>query len=1019
MVSVEEADRDVLRFIWVDDISKDLPDLRVYRFTRVVFGVSASPFLLNATIRFHLEKYLDTDENLVRRLLCSTYVDDIIAGGHTEDEAFDLFAKSKRVFGEGGFNLRKFRTNSRSLQERIDLKENVRNGSLPLMDEPTYSEAILGVSQDPNGEEHKVLGVVWNPEADQLIFDVANLAQLALDLHPTKRNLVSLIGKFYDPLGFLSPVIIKFKVLLQKLCQCKYDWDEIIPTDLVQEWKGLISDLNVSLTLTLPRSYFSGLTDTVVSVTLCGFCDASTRAYAAVIYILLKTELHSVVRFVAAKTRVAPLQVQTIPRLELLSAFLLSKLMASVQNSLGHQIAHLNVRCYTDSQVALFWIRGKDKEWKSFIQNRVNEIRHLVQPDVWHHCPGVTNPADLPSRGLTLMELSASHLWRNGPDWLRSDVDQHFDIESSLMPELCVQELKLNCKPSHSLLTADGKPAIGDIMCCEEFSEWQRLIRVTAYVVRAVKRFKARKDALSFPSKLTPHEIAHAELLWIYQAQKELVLQKDFDTVSSQLNLFLDDKGIWRCGGRLQNAELSFSTKHPILLPRGHRISSLIVRAAHIHVLHNGVKETLAEVRRKYWIVKGRSLTKAILFRCTICRRYEGATLKGPPPPPLPEFRVKEEPAYTYTGVDFAGPLFVRSTGTSSDSSCKVWICLFTCLVTRAIHLDIVNDLSTGAFVRCLKRFAARRGLPLKFLSDNGKTFKAAARFLDVVFKDDTVQEYLSARGIQWIFNVECAPWWGGVFERMVRSTKRCLRKMVERANFTQDELLTAVVEIEAVINSRPLSYVSSADLEEPLTPSHLVVGRRLLNLPDYLGYVYDPDDEDFEVNASQLKRRMKHLANVLNHFWKRWRTEYLSELRECHQYSAAKKTSYHPSVSCGDIVIVHDESIPRGFWKLEQVQEVHSGPDGLPRSALVRVVTRDRQHTLLKRPLQLLYPLEIDRAEPPAVPSKDVSGHDVAVTRVDQNQNIDVPVPKRYPVRAAAEKANQRLKVWAQEQQI
>ena len=215
----------------------------------------------------------------------------LMTGGHTEDEAFDLFAKSKRVFGEGGFNLRKFRTNSRSLQERIDLKENVRNGSLPLMDEPTYSEATLGVSQDPNGEEHKVLGVVWSPEADQLIFDVANLAQLALDLHPTKRNLVSLIGKFYDPLGFLSPVIIKFKVLLQKLCQCKYDWDEIIPTDLVQEWKGLISDLNVSLTLTLPRSYFSGLTDTVVSVTLCGFCDASTRAYAAVIYILLKTEL--------------------------------------------------------------------------------------------------------------------------------------------------------------------------------------------------------------------------------------------------------------------------------------------------------------------------------------------------------------------------------------------------------------------------------------------------------------------------------------------------------------------------------------------------------------------------------------------------------------------------------------------------------------------------------------------------------------------------------------------------------
>lgn len=154
---------------------------------------------------------------------------------------------------------------------------------------------------------------------------------------------------------------------------------------------------------------------------------------------------------------------------------------------------------------------------------------------------------------------------------------------------------------------------------------------------------------------------------------------------------------------------------------------------------------------------------------------------------------------------------------------------MFTCLVTRAIHLDNVCDLSTDTFLQCLKRFAARRGLPRKILSDNGKTFKAAAKFLSVLFKDETIQEHLANRGCQWTFNVECAPWWGGVFEWMVRSTKRCLRKVVGRANFTRDELLTAVVEIEAVINSRPLLYVSFTDFEEPLTPSHLLVGRRLL----------------------------------------------------------------------------------------------------------------------------------------------------------------------------------------------
>ena len=144
---------------------------------------------------------------------------------------------------------------------------------------------------------------------------------------------------------------------------------------------------------------------------------------------------------------------------------------------------------------------------------------------------------------------------------------------------------------------------------------------------------------------------------------------------------------------------------------------------------------------------------------------------------------------------------------------------------------------------------------------------------------------------------MELAPWWGGAFERMVQSTKRCLRKIIGRAKLTQDKLLTAVVEIEAVINSRPLSYISATVCEEPLTPSYLIVGRRLLNLPDHLGYVCDPDDNNFEIDTSQLTKRMRYLASILNHFWRRWRLEYLNELRESHHYQA-KKASRTPHVT-------------------------------------------------------------------------------------------------------------------------
>ncbi len=236
--------------------------------------------------------------------------------------------------------------------------------------------------------------------------------------------------------------------------------------------------------------------------------------------------------------------------------------------------------------------------------------------------------------------------------------------------------------------------------------------------------------------------------------------------------------------------------------------------------------------------------------------------------------------------MDFAGPLNIRVQGTTTS---KVWICLYTCFVTRAIHLDAVPDSSTPTFIWCLKRFAARRGLPRKFISDNSKTFKSAAKYLKSIFSDASVKEYLTVTRNEWVFNLERAPWWGGAFERMVKSTKRCLRKMIGRAHLSMDELLTALAEIEAVINSRPLSYLSPGGVEEPLTPSHLLVGRRLLNLPDHLGCSNDLEDEEFSTDSSTLSRRMKHLNTTLNHFWNRWRSEYLSELRETHYHSTRK----------------------------------------------------------------------------------------------------------------------------------
>ena len=419
MVTMSERDRDVLQFLWFDDLTKEPPGVCVLRFAQVVFGVSSSPFLLNATIRHHLEKRSWSQPELVKTLTRSTYVDDIVCGAEDDDEAYKLYTESKDILKAGGFKLRKFVTNSRPLQAKIDLNEEVLNASPTSLvvdnSEETYTKSTLGNTQRLRLGEQKVLGVRWDVASDHFTFNVDDIACLAKELEPTKRHIVSIVGRFYDPLGFLSPVVVQFKMLFQQLCDSKLDWDQPLTGELLCKWRSLISGLQEGPPLTLPRCFLEGVYQRVESHSLHGFCDASKNAYAAVIYLVTKTDTGCSVKFVASKTRVSPLQGQTIPRLELLSALLLARLMTSVMDCLECELSLAKPTCFTDSKVALYWILGSEKEWKQFVLNRVCEIRKLLPIDCWRHCPGKDNPADLPSRGLALSELSVSKLWRQGP----------------------------------------------------------------------------------------------------------------------------------------------------------------------------------------------------------------------------------------------------------------------------------------------------------------------------------------------------------------------------------------------------------------------------------------------------------------------------------------------------------------------------------------------------------------------------------------------------------------------------
>lgn len=402
MVSIQEGDRDFLRFLWVDDPFSEQPQLVTYRFTRVVFGVTCSPFLLNATLRTHVTHYKHEDPKFADLMLRSLYVDDLTTSVRDVETGYQLYVNAKECMSKGGFNLRKWLSNSKELMDRINEEESINKSSLPsnnetqcIEDDETYNRLTVGgLDERDNKTEQKVLGINWNYVNDELVFKFQTHVENA-ELHePTRRNVLKVIAGLYDPMGLISPIIIQMKILLQEICKEDYPWDTPLSTELKTRWFKLIADLKSTSEVKLPRCV--NLNKGECQFQLAGFCDASTLAYAAVVYLIIKSENNVQVQLLASKTRVAPLKKQTVPRLELLGALILARLINKVSQAINQSIAVSRIRCWTDSMNVLYWIIGR-KEWKQFINTRVTEIRQLLPTDVWSHVPGPENPADVPA----------------------------------------------------------------------------------------------------------------------------------------------------------------------------------------------------------------------------------------------------------------------------------------------------------------------------------------------------------------------------------------------------------------------------------------------------------------------------------------------------------------------------------------------------------------------------------------------------------------------------------------------
>ena len=499
---------------------------------------------------------------------------------------------------------------------------------------------------------------------------------------------------------------------------------------------------------------------------------------------------------------------------------------------------------------------------------------------------------------------------------------------------------------------AETLPLIMDV---NKYSTFTKLLRVTAHVIKfknnllnalrskksssTTHRLNKNYDTLKII--VTAAEIEEAKLLWVRGIQHQhLVRDGDrFAQLKKQLKMFCDETGLWRCGGRLKNADLSYNTKYPFLLPKSSHFTKLVVENSHWDVMHNDVKETLNNLRSEFWITRSRNYIRKIIHDCWLCNYFEGKSYNYPETPPLPEFRVKQEYPFTYTGVDYAGPFFVKNIYDKSENTDmhKCWLALFTCASSRCVFLDLVPYSSGEACVSTLRRFISSRGAPKLFVSDNGSAFISRE-----------VQDHVSSKYIRWEFNTEAAPWKGGFFERMIKSVKRCLKKVLINTRLTYEELLTVIKEVENTVNNRPLVYMYDDVHQEVLTPNKLLFGRNLETSASTDEVVIERD----------LSRRAKYINTLLNQWWRRWSKDYLTELRE-HQKIVSKTNSIDPIV--GDIVLIEDDKLKRSQWRIGRITELFISKDGKIRNA--EVIMKDKG-TRLRRSINLLYPI-VQRKEP------------------------------------------------------
>lgn len=907
-VWISEQDRDYQRILWRSNPERPI---QIYRLKTITYGVITASYLATGCLQKLSEEECSRYPAACRAIGHDFYMDDLLSGADTKESAIQLRNDIITILNSAGFELSKWSSNAPEL---------VRG--LSTMDAKVDGENISSNKQ----KIKKLLGIFWNQENDSYQYKVE---RYQINARVTKRNVLAEIASVFDPLGLINPITVRLKLIMQKLWQINIGWDEPLPTDLLNEWKKNREDLESINSLVINRLIINSSKGS--SAQIHGFADASISAYGACLYIRTQDEYGNITtNLICAKSRVAPLKVVTLPRLELLAAVLLTRLAAKYVPCLQLRIE--NIYYWTDSTIVLAWISAPASKWKTFVGHRVSEIQELSSISQWRHVNTDTNPADIVSRGCSASQIIKSNLWWNGPDWLRAQEEQWPKYDQLTEANDCILEEKTTRKVVMSITC--------DISILNKFSSMSKLLRVIAYCLRFAHNAKPRNTEKRI-GQIQREEINNANVSIVKLVQRniwqeELIKLSQSKPISSSSRLlrlkpFVDENGLLRVGGRLKNADtIDVFQKHPVLLPPDSQFTRLVFLNEHEVTLHGGPQVMLARIRLRYWPLNGRNIARKIMRQCVKCFKYKPIVVQ-PIMGDLPKSRVEPARAFSRCGVDFAGPVYVRSSLRRKSPTDKAYICLWVCFVTKAVHIELVSNLTTEAFLNALNRFFDRRGICTDIYSDNATNFVGANRqlqelkelFLSEVHREK-LQNTLNKVGTRWHFIPPRSPHFGGLWEASVKSVKSHLYKTVGNASLTYEELYTVLVRVEAILNSRPITPMSSDPTDlSVLTPGHFLIGNTPAALPE----------RDVSATPPNRLTRWRRVTQLSQQFWYRWQREYLSTLQAREKWC----TSKGPNLAVGTIVLVREDNLPPLQWKIGRIIEIHSDPHGVVRVAVVR----------------------------------------------------------------------------------